>query len=167
MINKFGFSGVLGLFLLALLGSGCCQIPAKVPELVAASAESVDNQAALAAAQWDSALAAASAARKLLILVNEIVPPEPLDNMSDTQQKALARFHRGYPLVMHQLDAALAQGTAPQQTLARFQKISDAIRLANSYIAEALDENARLQAALDSLDKINAVITEVKDGSID
>ena len=134
--------------------AGCASIPDKVPKLVEVSANAVDNQAAVTVAEWEAAIAAANSAKKLLALINSYVSSIDQSGLIEQERKSLEKFAKGYPVVIKQIDKVLEQSARPQQTLAKFEEITKAIRFANSYISKAADENSRIEAVIDAVGEL-------------
>jgi len=143
--------------LLVSILAGCTSIPDKVPKLVEVSANAVDNQSAVTVAEWEAAIAAANSAKKLLVLINSYVSSIDQSKLSEEERKSLERFAKGFPVVIKQIDKVLEQSAQPQQTLVKFEKITKAIRFANSYISKAVDENSRIEAVIDAVTELTKI----------
>jgi len=147
-MNSFQINVV---FFACIMTVSCTSIPEKVPELIEVSSHTIDNQSALAVAEWEGAIAAANASKKMLELINSFLSTFDRSALSSAEQKSISNFSRGYPIVIKQLEAVMAQKTAPQDYASKTKIITDAIRLANTYIARTVDENGRIEAVINSI----------------
>jgi hypothetical protein len=148
----------LSISLLVIFVSGCSSVPANIPTLVNKSAEAVDVQAALTVREWENAIKAADAAKKILVLIYPYVKTIDTTTLEKQERESIENFLKGYPHVIRQIDDVLKQKEKPESTLENFTEITDAIKFANTYISDAVDENARIDTVIDGVVKITEKI---------
>lgn len=156
-MNKIG---KFGMVVLTVVITGCTSIPEKIPKLIEISANSVDNQSALVVAEWESSIAAVNSSKKMLELIHTYVISVDQSKLSASDKTSIGNFLKGYPYVIKQLDSVLSQKNEPQKSLSRFKDITNAIRLANSYVAKTVDENSRIEGVIESINSLRNKETE-------
>jgi hypothetical protein len=134
--------------------TSCSSIPEKVPELIEVSTYKLDEQNQLAVAEWESAIAAANASKKLLSLIHPYLLSLNTSSFSQADKDSISNFLKGYPFVIRQLTNVIEQKSQTLVFQNNSKSITDAIRLANNYIAESVDENARIEAVINTIQSL-------------
>jgi hypothetical protein len=151
----------IGVYFLLLL-AGCSTVPSKLPDLLGKTADTVDVQAAWTVSEWEKAILSSNSSLKL---IDQILPViKSLDqNTLDSDSKArVANFLRGVDPVKKQLQTTIDQAEMPKEARDNFKTISGVIKFSNTYLEKVVDENKRVETAIET---VSSLATKVKKGA--
>lgn len=142
---------IMSLICMLLFTTGCSSIPSNIPNLINKTSNTIDHQAILSTNEWKASIATAKSSKMLLELIYGTLENIDKTTFTPEQKKSIEKFEKGYLIVLKQLNSIIEQQQEPEVTLENFEKLTNALRFANSYISKDIDEQERVNTVINGI----------------